>query len=106
MATYAGAVWHLAPMTQVKDYINGAVDPGVVIGTVKTQVNATTQVPTRCRVVLIRDMDLVAVRSMISDAVTGAYTFSEIDRHVSYTVLAYHLTSEFRAVVANGLYPA
>lgn len=105
MSIYAGQVSRAAPRTLARDYINGNYDPGTISGTVKTQINSTTQVPTRCRVVLLRDTDLVAVRSVISDAVTGAYTFTQIDKHVSYTVMAYHLDSAFRAVIANGLYP-
>lgn len=105
MAYIPVAIASNQPWQVDKDYVNGAIDPGIISGTVKTQTDATHQVGTYCKVVLIRDSDLVAVRSMMADPVTGAYLFRNIDKGVSYTVIAYHPTGSFRAVISDGLYP-
>lgn len=105
MATYSGTVMGLFSQRLPKDYVNGSFGAGTIADTVKTQTDATHQVGTYCKVVLIRDSDLVAVRQVMADPVTGAYSFTDIDKHLTYTVLAYHPTQAYRAVVADGLYP-
>lgn len=93
------------PMRSKKDYINGSFETGAITGTVKAQAVSGAPTPIYCRVVLIRDSDFVAVRSMFTDRATGAYSFSEIDKHLTYTVIAVHPTTSFRAVIADHLTP-
>ncbi|MDH6185294.1 hypothetical protein H4V98_002678 [Polaromonas sp. CG_23.6] len=106
MATNAASMYAIPPLSNsLKDYVNGALVTGSITGTVKTKAVSGEPPPTYCRVVLLRDIDLVAVRSMWTDPVTGAYQFSEIDKHLTYTVIAIHPTTSFRAVIADHLTP-
>lgn len=106
MSTYAGAVMVLQPpIFQDRDYENGFNDPGTISDVVTTQTGPTTEVPTYALVVLYRDTDFVAVRKTMSDPETGAYTFRNIDKGVTYTPVAYHPTKAYRAVLADGIVP-
>ena len=75
---------------------------GILRGTVKEKA-LPQDTPLRRRVVLLNDLDHRVVRETWSDAVTGEYTFPEIDPNRRYTVLAYDHTGTYRAVVADNL---
>jgi hypothetical protein len=105
MATYAGPVATVGPIVLSKDYINGVFETGTISGTVKTQTAPLTLVPTYCNVVLFRDHDHQPIQELWTDAVTGAYSFSGMDKHLSYTVIAFHPTLAYRAVLADGVFP-
>jgi hypothetical protein len=77
---------------------------GTVTGTVKVK-GTPNNTPVARKVRLIRDVDAICIREVWSDPVTGEYTFSEIDQTVSYTVLSYDYTENFRAVVADRVVP-
>jgi hypothetical protein len=77
---------------------------GTITGTVKVK-GTPTNVPVARKVRLVRDVDAACIRETWSDPVSGAYTFAEIDRTVSYTVLSYDYTENFRAVVADRVVP-
>ena len=77
---------------------------GTVTGTVKVK-GTPNNIPVARKVRLIRDVDAICIREVWSDAVTGEYTFSWVDQHVSYTVLSYDYTENFRAVVADRVVP-
>lgn len=74
---------------------------GTVYGTVKNK--GTPDSPVYRRVRLIRDRDGVCVRETWSNAVTGAYAFTNVDEAERYTVLSYDHTGNYRAVVADNL---
>lgn len=105
MANYAGVVSTVQLITLPKDYANGAYETGTISGTVKTRTAPAVTVPTRCQVVLFRDHDHMPLREVLSDAGTGAYSFSGIDKDQSYTVIAFHPTLAYRAVLADGVFP-
>ncbi len=105
MATYAGAVGTVGPIVLPKDYVNGAFETGTISGTVKTQTAPLTLVPTFCKVVMFRDHDHQPIYEKWTDPVTGAYSFSGMDKHLSYTVIAFHPTLAYRAVLADGVFP-
>ena len=50
-------------------------------------------------------MDAICIRETWSAPGGGEYTFAEIDRTVSYTVLSLDYTESFRAVVADRVVP-
>ena len=81
------------------DYINGG--DGIISGTVK--LTGTPNTPAHRKVRLLRDYDSRLMRETWSDPVSGAYSFSGIDRTVNYTVLGIDYTHNFRAVVADNL---
>jgi hypothetical protein len=106
MSTYAGAVALFgSAMVLAKDYENGANETGTIAGTTKFRVSSTVTVPIACRVIVFRDVDHQPVRDTLSDAVTGAWSVTGIDKHLTYTALALHPTTAARAVVADGVYP-
>jgi hypothetical protein len=78
---------------------------GTITGTVKVA-GTPTNVPVARKVRLIRDVDAICIREVWSDPATGAYTFTDIDRTASYTVITYDYTENFRAVVADRVVPA
>ncbi len=77
---------------------------GTITGTVKVA-GTPNNIPVSRKVRLIRDVDALCIRETWSDPVSGVYTFAEIDRTVSYTVLSYDYTENFRAVVADRVTP-
>lgn len=77
---------------------------GTITGSVKVA-GTPSNVPVSRKVRLIRDVDAICIRETWSDPVTGAYTFADIERSVSYTVLSYDYTESFRAVVADRVVP-
>lgn len=97
-----GTVSFASSLHKVRDMEHGG--DGLIKGTVKVK-GAPNNVPVARKVRLIRDVDAICIRETWSDPVTGAYTFAEIDRSVSYTVLSYDYTESFRAVVADRVVP-
>lgn len=77
---------------------------GTIAGTVKVK-GTPSNTPVARKVRLLRDVDAICIREVWSDPVTGEYTFSEIDQSVSYTVLSYDYTENFRAVAADRVVP-
>jgi hypothetical protein len=85
-------------LRKVRDMEHGG--DGTITGTVKVK-GTPNNLPVSRKVRLNRDVDALCIRETWSDPITGAYTFAEIDRTVSYTVLSYDYTESFRAVVAD-----
>lgn len=77
---------------------------GYISGTTKND-GTPTDFPVRRRVRLMRDKDGIPIRETWSDAVTGAYLFTEIDERFTYTVTSYDHTENFRAVIADRITP-
>lgn len=94
----SGTVSFACGLRKVRDMEHGG--DGTIHGTVKVK-GTPNNVPVSRKVRLIRDVDALCIRETWSDPITGAYTFPEIDRTVSYTVLSYDYTESFRAVVAD-----
>lgn len=95
----------IAPLSIVtqKDYSTEG-GRGLITDTVKTKATPTN-IPTYCKVRLLRDIDSKVIRETWTHPVTGVYTFDNFDEHFTYTVLAIHPTSAFRAVLADRLTP-
>jgi len=87
------------------DYQAGAAGApnGVVDGF--TEVKGTPNAPLSCRVRLVRERDGKVVREVFSHPTTGYYSFSGLPSLEIYTVLTYHPTHDYRAVVADNLTP-
>ena len=99
-APYSGP--KLLALQKSGDYIHGG--KGFIAGTVEEK--ATPNIPLRRRVRLHRDVDGMMVRETWSDAVTGAYTFTDINPAYTYTVVAYPVTGEnLPALVHHGVIP-
>jgi hypothetical protein len=75
---------------------------GVILGTVKEQ-GSPSNVPLRRKVLLLDETTNLIVREVWSDAVTGAYSFANIDRSRRYTVITYDYLRNYRAVIADNL---
>ena len=99
-APYSGP--KLLALQKSGDYIHGG--KGFITGAVEEK--ATPNIPLRRRVRLHRDVDGMMVRETWSDAVTGAYTFTDINPAYTYTVVAYPVTGEnLPALVHHGVIP-
>lgn len=77
---------------------------GQIVATVKED-HDPLDLPVRRRVRLFRDRDGVMIRETWSDAVTGAYAFTEIDENERYSVVAYDHLENYRAVIADRIQP-
>jgi hypothetical protein len=92
------------------DWISGVKDwgdqggRGLITDTVKTK-GVSANIPTHCKVRLLRDVDSKVIRETWTHPVTGVYTFDNFDEHHTYTVLAIHPLGSFRAVIADRLTP-
>jgi hypothetical protein len=75
---------------------------GAIYGTVKEQ-GSPANVPLRRKVLLLDETTNIIMRETWSDAVTGAYSFANIDRSRRYTVITYDYTNNYRAVIADNL---
>lgn len=75
---------------------------GRVRGTVKLK-NTPTNTPLARRVYLMRDEDMKVIRTGYSNATTGEYEFTWIDKAKKYTVLSVDYEHTLRAVVADNL---
>ncbi|NMM75393.1 hypothetical protein B2J88_20300 [Rhodococcus sp. SRB_17] len=98
-APYSGPV--LLSVQKSRDYIHGG--PGRITGTVEEK--GTPNAPLRRKVRLHRDVDGMLVRETWSDAVTGAYEFTDINPGYAYTVIAYDYARNYRAVGADNILP-
>jgi hypothetical protein len=86
-----------------KNYLLG--DLGQSIGRVRGSTLdyvAPINRPYRCRVVLLRERDVMPVREQWT-AADGSYDFQYVDELQSYSVLAFYADHAKRAVVADGL---
>lgn len=79
------------------------VGRGRIAGTVAEK--GAPNAPVRRRVRLYQDRDGMLVREAWSDSITGAYAFDYVDEALTYTVLSYDHTLNFRAVVADHITP-
>lgn len=77
---------------------------GLITDTVKTKATPAN-LPTHCKVRLLRDIDSKVIRETWTDPVSGGYRFDNFDEHYTYTVLAIHPTGSFRAVIADRITP-
>lgn len=77
---------------------------GTITGTVK-QKASPTNIPLRRVVRLYDDVDGSLVAQTWSDAITGVYTFTEINETRAYTALSLDYTHNFRAEAADNLTP-
>lgn len=73
--------------------------PGVV------NIDDTPDYPVRRKVWLVRMRDAMVIRETWSDATTGAYLFTNIDRSQKYAVIAFDHTHVFNAVIADNITP-
>lgn len=76
---------------------------GRVSGTVK--IKGTPNYAVHRHVVLHRQRDNVAIRSMWSDKTTGEYQFDFVDPAERYYVVSFDYEHNFRAVIADNLTP-
>jgi hypothetical protein len=77
--------------------------PGRIAGTVK--VKASPDTPVRRRVLLLDDRAGHCIAETWSDPTTGAYEFRNIDRRLTYTVIAYDYTKSKKLVIADNITP-
>lgn len=77
---------------------------GVINGTVKER-SLPDNTPLARRVRLIEERSGYVVAETWSDASTGNYSFANIDRSRTYTVVSYDHTGLYRAVIADRLTP-
>lgn len=77
---------------------------GLITDTVKTKATPAN-IPTHCKVRLVRDIDGKVLRETWTDPVTGVYRFDYFDETFTYTVIAIHPLGSFRAVIADRLTP-
>jgi hypothetical protein len=76
---------------------------GRVAGTVK--VTGTPNAPVHRKVNLIDEATSMCVQSQWSDAITGAYTFDNVDLNAKFTVVSYDHLHNYRAVIADNIIP-
>lgn len=76
---------------------------GTIAGTLKVKGSPNTPIARRVR--LLGEPSGVIAREAISDAVTGAYGFTELSMKYKYSVLAYDYAKNYRAVVADNIAP-
>ncbi len=74
---------------------------GRITGTVKV----TPATPVARRVVLLREPGLQVVTETVSNPATGEYVFDRINPAVTYTVVSYDHTGQYRAVIADNQAP-
>jgi hypothetical protein len=77
---------------------------GLITDTVKTK-GTPSNLPTHCKVRLLRDIDGKALQETWTDPVTGVYVFDSLDPSYTYSVIAVHPLGSFRAVIADRLTP-
>src|SRR5512137_11964 len=81
-----------------------SVGTGVIAGTVAEKTTPTNR-PLRRRVLCLEQTRWIAVGETWSDAVTGAYTFRNLNPKLPYVVIAFDHTGSYRAVIADNLLP-
>ena len=77
--------------------------PGTIYGATKTK--GTPNLPTKARVVLLRQRSKLPVRETWSNPVTGYFEFRGIDTSQQFLALAEDAEGHFRPVAANRLTP-
>lgn len=77
---------------------------GKIVGSVKEKATPTNQ-PLARKVRLFNEFSGKFIRETWSDAVTGSYAFTNIDRTQRYTVVTYDHVNNYRAVIADNLIP-
>lgn len=87
---------------KVRDLYHGG--RGRITATVKEK-SSPANLPLRRKVWLMRERDAQVVRETWSDAITGSYTFDNIDEAQTYSVLAFDHLRNYRAVIADNLTP-
>jgi len=92
---------YVAPIPSLMDVYHGG--DGRIDATVKEK--GTPDMPLRRKVRLVRERDGTVVRETWSDPVTGAYSFTNINRNERYTVISYDYEFNYRAVIADNLQP-
>ena len=91
------------PIVTQKDYrFEGG--RGLITDTVKTK-GVSSNLPTFCKVRLVRDIDGKVIRETWTHPVTGVYRFDWFDETFTYSVVACHPLHSFRAVIADNLTP-
>ena len=104
MATYSGAVTELSGLHVGRyDYFHGVGD-GVIAGDVETEATPAN-LPTHCKVWLIRFEDKLPIAAMWTNATTGAYSFGNLSMDYTYSVEAFDHTRNHLAVIADGITP-
>lgn len=78
--------------------------PGIIESTVKKK-GDPANIPVRRLVRCIRERDGKTVAETWSNAVTGAYQFTQLVMEERYTVIAYDYEHGFRAAVADNITP-
>lgn len=76
---------------------------GRIYGT--TKIKGNPNYPVSKRVVLLLEPTLQPIAAMNSDAVTGEYSFNDINASRTYTSIAFDETGQFRPVAADRLVP-
>ena len=76
------------------------VGPGRIVGTVRRR-GEPAHVPVRRRVRLYCEIGRQLVAETWSDAVTGAYAFTDLNVHYPYTLITYDHEQQFRALTAD-----
>lgn len=71
-----------------------------ISGTVAEK-HSPNNTPVARKVVLLHERTLQTVQTTWSDAVTGAYSFTNIERGELYTVVSFDHTGTYRAVIAD-----
>ena len=85
------------------DYFHGQGE-GVVAGTVKTK-GTPANFPTVCKVWLFRYEDWLTDGAHWTDAVTGAFSFTQLNMDYTYCVVAIDHTLNRRAVIMDRVAP-
>lgn len=70
-----------------------------------TAIKGTVDVPTRARVILLRQRDKLLVRETWSDPITGQFEFAGIDQHQEFLALVEDAAGNYRPVAASRLVP-
>lgn len=106
MAIVSGGAWR-ASTAMDPDYDGPGQIAGTVPGTTDTasvavvDPDGTPERPLRRRVCLIDRRSLRVVRSILPDAVTGAYAFPCVRRDIAWMLLADDHTGRYNAVVSD-----
>ena len=85
-------------------YRNQFPGSGTIVGTVKEK--GTPDKAIQRYVVLIDEKTGIQLAATLSDAATGAYSFSGLDKYRTYSALSYDYAGVYRAVIADNLVPS
>ncbi len=79
---------------------------GRLWGTTKTEISPGVFVPTKARVSVLRQRDMLLAREVWSDPATGAWEVRGLDTSQTFLEVAQHVTGEKQAVAADQTVPA